>query len=188
METFRAWLRNISGIMSGLNRRERIFVNSAAVFVVLFLLIRFAVAPLWGQQSRLEMALDKKEKTLREILSVQKEVAAINQTIQDAGVGPGKRDKDFTLFSFLDGLAGESGVKNSITYMKPSTEESETENYRLSLVEMKLEAVNLENLVSYLYKIETSRRMVFVKRLSISRHEKEVGGVDAVIQVVTVTG
>jgi hypothetical protein len=30
--------------------------------------------------------------------------------------------------------------------------------------------------------------MVFIKRLSISRQEKDIGGVDAIMQVVTVTG
>jgi general secretion pathway protein M len=122
------------------------------------------------------------------MLSVRKEVAVVSLKMHDAVNGLDGREENFTLFSFLDRLAGESGVKDSITYMKPSTEESEQGNRRLSLVEVKLEAVSLESLVSYIYMIETSRSMVFVKRLSISRQEKDIGGVDAVMQVVTVAG
>lgn len=188
MNKLRAWLQNLSGIMSGLNRRERIMVSSAAVFITFFLLIRFVIVPLSGQQARLEQALGEKKEMLREMISVQKEVAAVSHKMRDAKTGLNGREADFTLFSFLDRLAGEAGVKDTIAYMKPSTEAAEKGNSRLSIVEMKLEAVNLENLVSYIYKIETPGNMVFVQRLSISRQEKDIGGVDAVMQVVTVTG
>ena len=188
MEKPRAWLQNVSGIMAGLNRRERIFVKSAVAFMAVFLLIRFVVLPLSGQQEHLEKALAEKKKMLQEMLSVQEEVTAASGKMHDAMTGLDRRDANFTLFSFLDRLAGEAGVKDTITYMKPSTEESESGNGLLSLVEMKLEAVSLENLVAYIYKIETTASMVFIKRLSISRQEKDIGGVDAVMQVVTITG
>lgn len=188
MNKIRAWWQTISGILIGLNRRERIFVNSAVVFVALFLLIRFVVVPISGQQGRLEQTLADKKEMLQQMIAIQKEAADVNHKLRDAKTGLDGRDKDFTLFSFLDRLAGEAGVKDAITDMKPSMEESENGSYRLSLVEMKLEAVSLENLVSYIHKIETPQSMVFVKRLSISRQEKDIGGVDAVMQVVTVTG
>ncbi len=188
MERLRAWWQNLSGIMVGLNRRERIFVNSAICFIVIFSLIQFVIIPLSGQQGRLEQSLANEKAKLQIMSALQKEVMVFSDKMHNAMTGLDRRDDGFTLFSFLDRLAGESGVKDTISYMKPSTEESEAGDYRLSLVEMKLEAVSLENLVSYIYKIETSRTMVFVKRLSISRQEKDIGGVDAIMQVVTVTG
>ena len=186
MEKLRGWMQNVSGMMVGLSRRERIFVKSALVFVIIFLLVRFVIIPFSGQQARLNQSLDGEKEKLAEMLSIQKEVASVSRKMNDAMSGLDRRGTNFTLFSFLDRLAGEAGVKDSITYMKPTTEDSEAGNSRLSLVEMKLEAVSLENLVTYVYKIETSSGMVFVKRLSLSRHERDTGGVDAVMQVVTV--
>lgn len=188
MERLRAWFQNASGMWNGLNRRERLFVNAAVVFIGVFFLIQFVIIPLFGQQARLEQTLAEEKDKLSQMSLLQKDVSAFSHKMHNAMTGLNRRDKNFTLFSFLDRLAGASGVKDTITYMKPSTEESENEDYRMSLVEMKLEAVSLENLVSYIYKIETSQSMVFVKRLSISRQEKDIGGVDAVMQVVTVLG
>jgi len=188
MERLRAWLQNVSAIIDGLNRRERLFIKSGIAFIAVFLMLRYVIIPLTGQQEHLDQALATEKEKLRSMLSIQKEVSAGNRNMHHAMTGLDRRDMSFTLFSFLDRLAGEAGVKDTITYMKPSTEESEAGNNRLSLVEMKLEAVSLENLVAYIYKIETSRSMVFVKRLSISRKEKDVGGVDAVMQVVTLAG
>jgi general secretion pathway protein M len=188
MKNLRAWWQRFSGVMAGLNRRERILVNSGAVFVALFLLVRLVVVPLSGQQAHLGKRLVEKKEMLQQMLTVRKEVAALSHRMSDSKTGLTGREENFTLFSFLDQLAGEAGVKENITYMKPSTEETGQGERRLSQVELKLEAVSLENLISYMYKIETSRNMVFVQRVSISRQEKDIGGVDAVMQVVTVTG
>ena len=188
MERLRAWFQNVSGMLVGMNRRERIFVFSAVVFIVVYALLQFVVIPLSGEQARLEQKLTGEKEELRQMTSLREEVSASSNKMHNAMTGLSRREANFTLFSFLDRLAGDSGVKDNITYMKPSMEESEQGNQRLSLVEMKLEAVNLENLVSYIYKIETAQSMVFVKRLSISRQEKDIGGVDAVMQVVTVAG
>lgn len=188
MERLRAWSQNISGIIIGMNRRERIFVYSAVIFIAVFSLVQFVIIPLSGQQARLAQKLAGEKEKLRQMSSLQEEVATFSGKMHNAMTGLNRREAGFTLFSFLDRLAGDSGVKDTITYMKPNIEESEQGNYRLSTVEMKLEAVSLENLVSYIYKIETSQSMVFIRRLSISRQEKDVGGVDAVMQVVTVAG
>lgn len=186
MERLRIGFQKVSGVMVGLNRRERIFVYSAVVFIAVFSLVQFVIIPLSGQQARLEQKLAGEKEKLRQMSSLREEVSTFSNKMHNAMTGLNRREENFTLFSFLDRLAGDSGVKDTITYMKPSMESSEQGNQRLSLVEMKLEAVNLENLVSYIYKIETSQSMVFVRRLSISRQEKDAGGVDAVMQVVTV--
>ncbi|MEW6079948.1 MAG: type II secretion system protein GspM [Thermodesulfobacteriota bacterium] len=188
MKNLKDWWQRFSAMMAGLNRRERILVNCGAVFVVVFLLVRFVIVPLSGQQARLEKKLAEKKEMLQQMLTVQKEVVSVSRRVNDSLSGTQGREENFTLFSFLDQLAGEAGVKENITYMKPSTEETGQGESRLSLVELKMEAVSLENLVSYMYKIETSRSMVFVKRVSISRQEKDIGGVDAVMQVVTIAG
>ena len=50
---------------------------------------------------------------------------------------------------------------------------------------MKLDAITLEQLTTYLYGIETSKNMVMVKKLSISKKEKNEGLVNVILQVET---
>jgi general secretion pathway protein M len=96
------------------------------------------------------------------------------------------RKKDFTLFSFLDRLADKSGIKNHITYMKPSTSAREKSGYKVSKVEMKLQSITLKQLTSYLYGVETSKNIVSIKRISIVKTGIKEGYVNAVLQIETV--
>ena len=178
----------IGGFIYGLNRRERYFVFTAAAVVFVFLVIRLVVLPLAGNQEQLKKKLAAKKETYRQVLSLKKEYQRVAGRVEGAADSLDNRRKNFRLFSFMDSQAGKAGVKKHITYMKPSTAESPHGGYNLSLVEMKLDGVGLKDLMSYLYKIETSASMVFVKRLSISRQDVEKGGIDALLQVEVVQG
>jgi general secretion pathway protein M len=51
---------------------------------------------------------------------------------------------------------------------------------------MKFKGLTLQQLTTYLHMVETSKNMVNIKRLSISKTGKQEGFVDAVLQVETV--
>jgi len=96
-----------------------------------------------------------------------------------------KREKGFTLFSFLDKLTGKAGIKNHVIYMKPSTSVQKNSPFKISQVEMKLQGLTLKQLTSYLHMVETSKNLANIKRLSISKTGKQEGFIDAVLQVET---
>ncbi|MDY6904795.1 MAG: type II secretion system protein GspM [Thermodesulfobacteriota bacterium] len=178
----------IRSYINSLNPRERYVLLFGAAAVFVFLMIRLIVFPLAGKQKALARALVEKKLALSEMTALQREYEAIRQQASRASSRFQSRQPGFTLFSFLDTLAGRAGVKGNIVYMKPSTASAGEAGQELSVVEMKLDAVNLERLVGYLRMIETSPNMVFVKRLSITRQEKTAGGVDVLMQVETVKG
>ena len=70
--------------------------------------------------------------------------------------------------------------------MKPSKKAQKNSPYKISRVEMKLEAISLEQLTNYLYGIETSQNMVDITKISISKKDKKQGLLTAVLQVETV--
>lgn len=69
--------------------------------------------------------------------------------------------------------------------MKPSTSVQKDSPFKISQVEMKLKGLTLEQLISYLYNVETSKNMITIKKLSISKTGKQEGFIDAVLQVET---
>jgi general secretion pathway protein M len=69
--------------------------------------------------------------------------------------------------------------------MKPSLSDQEDGRLKTSLVEMKLEAVTIDQLISYLYEVETSENMVRIKRIAISKTGKQEQFINAVLQVET---
>ena len=68
--------------------------------------------------------------------------------------------------------------------MKPSTSQGRG-LYKEIMVEMKLEAITLNQLVNYLYGIESPEDLISIKRISIKENQRESGLLDAILQVLT---
>jgi len=170
---------------SKLNKREKYAIGAAAAFLCLFIMVQFIFFPMIDKRDRLRRLIEIKTKTIEDMLTLKSEYDTAVTQINFSKDRLAKRQKGFTLFSFLDVLAGETGIKNKIKYMKPSSTSQKDGSIKLSLVEMKLEAVTLKQLAAYLYRVETSENTVVVKRLAISKADKPQGTIDAVMQVET---
>ena len=167
-----------------LARRERYFVSAATLSVAIFLLLQFLIFPFFETRRRLQRSVRAKEEGLKEILRLSSEYLSHRERTQGVQEVLARRNKGFTLFSFLEKSAGDAGVKAHIKYMKPSVSTGPGP-YKESLVEMKLEAITLQQLISYLYGIESPDDAVGIKRLSIDENRRKSGSLDAILQVLT---
>ena len=168
-----------------LNKREKIAVTGAAVFLALFTITQFIVIPVYEKRETLMQQVSVKKDTLLDMKILRSEYLIMKEKLDASQQGLKKRPANFTLFSFLDRLAGDTGLKDHIAYMKPSTSIKEESGLKISRVELKLQEVTLKDLTAYLFKVETSKNMVIVKRLSITKTGKDTGLVSAVLQVET---
>ncbi len=167
-----------------LARREKYLVSVAASCIAIFLVFQFVIFPFFENRRRIQRGLKAKEKGLEEIVKLRAEYDTYQKGSQGIQQTLARRKKGFTLFSFLEKAAGEAEVKPHIKSMKPSVS-SGTGPYKESMVEMKLEAITLQQLVEYLYRIESPDDLVNIKRISISQNKKEQGCLDAILQVIT---
>jgi general secretion pathway protein M len=169
-----------------LTKREKYAIYALSGAILLFILIQFIVFPSIDKRKRLKRTLQVKEDALLEMIALKSDYNAIEQRTNLAKVRFENREKGFTLFSFLDTLTGKARIKEYVTYMKPSTTVTKDNSYKISQVEMKLKGLTLEQLTTYLHMIETSKNMVYIKRLSISKTGEQESFVDVVLQVETV--
>jgi general secretion pathway protein M len=167
-----------------LARREKYFVSAAALFIAIFFLLQFLIAPFFENRRRLQRGVRAKEDGLKQIVGLSSEYHRYQRGSQDIRKILARRKKGFTLFSFLEEAAGDAEVKAHIKYMKPSISSSPGP-YKEALVEMKLEAISLQQLIGYLSKIESPDNVVSIKRISISENKKRSGYLDAILQVLT---
>jgi general secretion pathway protein M len=169
-----------------MNKRERYAIMLAAGVIGIFLIVTFIVEPFLSKTDQLKNSLHDKTVMLEQMRQLQSEYGALTQKTEVSKALFSRRQKGFKLFSFLDQLAGKTGIKDHISYMKPSTKVQKNSLYKISRVEMKLDAITLKQLTAYLYGVETSRNMVDIKRISISKKDKKQGLLTAVLQVETV--
>ena len=168
-----------------LNRREKYIIYGAGGLLGLLIIVQFVITPFVENKNQMQRSLLTKKTELAEMRRLQAEHKTLKTKLQLSQTSIGNREKGFTLFSFMDELAGQAGIKDRISYMKPSNTVQKNSNYKLSRVEMKIDGVTLEQLTSYLYGIETSKNMVIVKKLSISKKDKNEGLVNVILQVET---
>ncbi len=168
-----------------LQRREKIIVAVAGVLLVVLLLLQLVVFPIIDRRDTLSKRIVQKRQELAEIKQLAGEYQALTSGTLSNEALLKNRPKSFTLFSFLDALAGKSGIKQNIIYMKPSSTNLKNSPYSLSMVEMKINNLTMEQLVNFLHGVETSQEMIWVKRVSLAKGEKEGQLIDAVLQVET---
>jgi general secretion pathway protein M len=168
-----------------LNKREKVAVLAAAAAVLVFALLQFLVFPLVEKNERLSTTLTARQQELEQIRQLQAEYRQTARKADSAQLFITRRKRGFTLFSFLETLAGKTRVKSHIAYMRPTRTPRKDSPYQLSMVEMKLQGITMSQLMAYLHGIETSRNMIAIKRLSISKKEKEADFIDTVFQVET---
>ncbi len=171
--------------MIKMSKRERNMVTVAVIAIAIFMIIQFGVIPLKGKRERMARALDSKTDTLTQMIQLKAQYETLTGNARQARIQFDEREPGFTLFSFLDRLAGQAGIKDHISYMKPSRSEDKESPYRLSLVEMKLQDIDLKQLTPYLHMVETSKNVVYIRRMSITKNRKDEGVVDAILQVET---
>lgn len=168
-----------------LNQREKYYVSTAAVALIAFAVAQLIVFPLLHKRSRLERTLRATQQQLQTMQALTMKFNRVQQEMAFAKTRLAARAPGFSLFSFLDSLVGRTGLKDRISYMKPSNSAAPDSRFKISSVEMKLQGITLQQLIQYLYQVEYSGENVQVKRLSISETGKEGGLVDVVLQVET---
>jgi general secretion pathway protein M len=169
-----------------LNSRERIAVCSALLVVGVLIVAEWGVLPVIRYRKSLDQAILTKTLEFEEIQGLQKAHALLKQNADAVRGRLALREKGFTLFSYLDHSAGNSGVKEHIAYMKPSGSDLQSSAFKVFQVEMKFQAISLHQLSAFLYGVETTDSLVRVKKASVARTGQSAEGVDAVLWVETI--
>jgi len=168
-----------------LQRRDKIILIAVGVGLGLFIVAQLMVFPILDRRARLYSQVVTQTRALAQMNTLKAEYEKITRHAQQSELKLKSRAKGFTLFSFLDTLAGKSGIKQNIAYMKPSTTQMKSAPHALSIVEMRINMLTMEQLVNFLHGVETSANLIWIKRISIAKDEKEGDLINAVVQVET---
>lgn len=166
--------------LNRLNRREKYYVLGGAAMVGVFLLFQLIIFPISDKRELLERKLSQKTDELKEMLELQSEYLALEKTAQRAKSELARRDKNFTLFSYLGNLADTIGIKDNVSSMKSSSSDN------MSMVKLEIDNITMEQFAKYLHQIEYSGNNLFVNRMVISKKSKPAGYIDVSLQVETV--
>ncbi|MBT8343069.1 MAG: hypothetical protein HKP58_13530 [Desulfatitalea sp.] len=177
-------LRNFS-LPSNLQPREKMIVAAGGGVLVLFIIFQLIIFPIFDRRDAMARKIQDRTQALQQMQQLAAEYTSLTLQSSTSDTKLRLRPKNFTLFSYLDILAGQSGIKQNIGYMKPSKSNLKDSPYNLSMVEMKMTGMTMDQLIKFLHGVETSANMIWIKRISLSREEKNSGLINAILQVET---
>lgn len=175
-------------MLKPLSEREKYAIIFGLTGLVFCLLLYWVVFPVVEQRKRTARQVAVKSAEIVEMQQLQSEYRQIQSAFERDRTQLQKRSPQFSLFSYLDGLAGKTGLKKKIVYMKPTTVDEMNTKRKRSRVEIKIQAVTLDQISRFLYAVETSPNMISVPRLSITQKKQGDGLLEAVFQVETLEG
>ncbi len=169
-----------------MTRREKIGIGAAFAAICLFLFAHLMIFPFLDAHHRMQRALSSKTLMLQEMEKLQKEYRSAVARSRDMEKRLMARPKGFTLFSFLEEVADRAGVKGKIAYMKPSVQPLKNASLKKTSIEMKLESIASNELIDYLYHVETDDPLIRVRHLSLSKKSGLKKDMEAILQVETI--
>ena len=151
-----------------LQRRERIFVWLGVLFLAAVAIQIFVLAPLAERRDRLAQTADRLENDLAEIRYLAAQYRELSSGRDRFTRQVAARGADFKPFSYLENLAGESGLTGRIESMRPvASTYTDEETGGLSEFDLRLSGIGLPELVRFLYRIEAGDKAIFVINLNI---------------------
>jgi type II secretory pathway component PulM len=148
-----------------LSKREKQYLLAGCAFAVLFILIVFIMLPLGKLNAKMEKNIDIKERQLKKVYEISSRIKAIESANAHSQAARG----DFTVFAYLEDLAEKRNIKNKIEYMKPV---ASADNKR-EAVEIRIKGVFEEDLIGFLYGIDTSPTPLKINRFNLRKSEKD---------------
>jgi hypothetical protein len=167
-----------------LTSREKGVLGLGILVGMGLLAYKLVVTPYIEKMRVLDRRIVQKTVELKEIAKLRREYLEVKERMEQFKGKARQRGRGFSLFSHLESLANKTKIKGNIASMKPRSS-TVGEQYKESSVEVKLENVNTQQLVNYLFRIENSEAFLRIKRLHLKKRHDNPKYLDATFLIST---
>lgn len=129
------------------DKKVLIFGGAAAALILLY---AFVVSPLSSDLSRKRELIPKRERDLKEMRVLKDQYLEIQQRLQQAQAAAVKRGP---LLTELENITKRANLSSKVVSLKPQAG-VQTETFKESIVEIRIESITLYDIVNYVYMLE----------------------------------
>lgn len=172
----------MAGFLKGSPDRKKAYLY--AIYVIVPLALLAAGLTLYGSYSSVKKAVQAKKKEVAVMATMKADyigkkavLDAVAQRAADSGTSP---------VSAIEDIAKKTGIKERVASVKP-LEEVPSPGYIDKPVEVRLEAVNLNQLVNFIYHGEAGPVLMVVRELSMKSRFENPDLLDVTMKVSLVT-
>ena len=166
------------------NREKRTVIIGGIGILVLGIVFGWLL-PSFDKIKQLDRMIVAEQDRLNKIKRLYGEFEAMNQRAEAVKKLIESRESgDFSIASVVENMARQTEILDRIQYLKPAFAPV-SDVYREASVSLKATVVTPEQLVNFLYQIESSDLLLNVRSLQIRIHSQEEGKLDATMTVFT---
>jgi type II secretory pathway component PulM len=166
------------------NRERRIIIVGGIAAAILFLIFGW-VNPTLQRIERLDRAIAQERRELQEVRQLYSAFEALGSREAQAQEELENRTlESFSIASVIEGMARESKIQDRVQYLKPD-QTPFSDAYQEVSVSLKVTEIQPDQMVDFLYRIESSNDLLRVRSLQIRSNPKEKGTLDITLTVFT---
>ena len=129
------------------DKKALVFGGGAAAIILLYV---FVLSPVMTDLSRKRELIPKKERDVVEMRALKEQYQVMQQRLQQAQAAGSKRGP---LLTEIENITKRANLSNKIVSLKPQAG-VQTETFKESIVEIKLDNITLYDMVNYVYLLE----------------------------------
>jgi len=152
-------------MIRNMSQRERWLVGACIAFVLVVAVWLGVISPYRQSMELLERQIASRQQQLEEMQEMAVRYRTLQSQVRQAQNRP-SRSSEFSLFSFVETLAEDLGVRDRLVSLRPH-ETSTRGEFTEESVEIKLERLSLEQLVQLLYGLEEGEAALNVKNMRL---------------------
>jgi len=166
------------------SRDKRALVVGILILGIVLLFFGW-ISPRLERIKRLDRAIASETRRLEQVRGLFQAVSELNEREARIQEQMRKRIMDVTsVASAVESLAKETSVMEQVQYLKPE-QAKVSEQFREASVALKMVEVTLPKLVEFLYRVESSERVLRVKNLQVRLNPKDNSKLDVSLVIFT---
>lgn len=164
--------------------RERAIVLTGGIVIALSLVFVLIVDPVLAKLERLERQALRKQKDMQELAALSQDYAAKRARLEQLERRMPPADSQFSLVTFLEETAQQTRVRDRLTGMQPQVQ-TLPQGYQETAVDLRLEGVQLPELLALLVAIDQAPYDIQVRHLQIRPKFDNPVNLDATVRVLS---
>lgn len=174
----------IKNLFRTVSNREKILIYAAGMLLLAFVVYQFVFSPLLRARMEYDLQWGELENRVGDIEVIARRYAS-EKSYLDRIVKTLEKKKSISVLTFLENVAEEVGIKDNIEYIKPKGNET-GDGISKTVVELKIDAISIIDLMRFLYRIEEERNGLIVSYLRVKPYFKDKSKSDVIFRIADV--
>lgn len=171
-------------MQTGSGGDRKVLILGAVILAAALMAVAW-VSPTLREIGRLNRAIQRQEERYRLLLRLHEEFVSVGRREALARKRLESRlQAGFSIASVIEGMASDSGIQEHVQYLKPG-QAPHSDQYREVSVSLKVSGISPQQMVDFLYRIESSDLLLRIRSLQIRSASKEPEALDITLTIFT---